>query len=125
MAKVDLNSVMKVIDEMIDGASVRSLCRKYELNNGDFWRFLQKHDDIHSQYTISREIQMSVMADDLLDLTDLQVKKDDDGRYSNALVQHRRIQVDTRKWLLSKVLPKIYADKNKDDKTQEDAQVEI
>lgn len=125
MAKVDLNSVMKVIDEMITGVSVKSLCRKYELDTGSFWKFLSKHEDISHHYARNRPIQMSVMADELLDLTDEIIGKDTDGKYSPALVQHRRLQVDTRKWLLSKVLPKIYADKNKDDKTQEDAQVEI
>ena len=27
------------------------------------------------------------------------------------MIQHRRLQVDTRKWALSKALPKIYSDK--------------
>jgi hypothetical protein len=30
---------------------------------------------------------------------------------NSDVVAHKRLQVDTRKWLLSKVLPKIYGDK--------------
>jgi hypothetical protein len=33
------------------------------------------------------------------------------GYADNALVQKQRLQVDSRKWLLSKMLPKIYGDK--------------
>ena len=27
------------------------------------------------------------------------------------MIEHRRLQVDTRKWMLSKMLPKVYGDK--------------
>jgi len=34
-----------------------------------------------------------------------------DGRADNALVQKQRLQADTRKWLLSKLLPRQYGDR--------------
>ena len=33
------------------------------------------------------------------------------GEADNALVQKQRLQVDSRKWMLSKLLPKQYGDK--------------
>jgi hypothetical protein len=125
MAQVNRESVTQVIDGMITGATVRSLCRKYELDYGTFWQYLNRNEDLYRQYARARPLQMSVMADELLDLADEPAGKENDGKYSNALVQHRRLQVDTRKWLLSKVLPKIYADKTKEDVANNDAEVDI
>jgi hypothetical protein len=34
-----------------------------------------------------------------------------DGRVDSAAVQHQRLRVDSRKWLLSKIVPKIYGDR--------------
>jgi len=33
------------------------------------------------------------------------------GRVDNAAVQQRRLQIETRRWVLSKLLPKTYGDK--------------
>jgi hypothetical protein len=30
---------------------------------------------------------------------------------NNDVIAHKRVQIDTRKWMLSKMLPKIYGDK--------------
>ena len=34
-----------------------------------------------------------------------------DGRVDSAAVQHQRLRVDARKWLLSKIVPKVYGDR--------------
>ena len=33
------------------------------------------------------------------------------GRVDNAAVQQRRLQIETRRWVLSKLLPRTYGDK--------------
>jgi hypothetical protein len=86
------------------------------------------------RYKAAREAGYSVLAEEILDLSDkthewVMVQKTDrhgnlmfDGNgapivekrlisLSSDTVAHKRIQVDTRKWYLSKVLPKIYGDK--------------
>lgn len=71
------------------------------------------------QYAHARHLGYLAMADDVIEtaetplvgeetidnpLTGLVIKKGD-------MLGHRRLVVDTKKWLLSKVLPKIYGDK--------------
>jgi hypothetical protein len=86
------------------------------------------------RYLSAREAGLSSMAEDIIDLSDkthewVMVQKtdrhgnlmfDDKGApivekrlipLSSDTVAHKRLQVDTRKWYLSKVLPKIYGDK--------------
>lgn len=68
-----------------------------------------------AQYTRAREIGYHMMADELLGIADdgtNDYTKTDDGERLNAEhVQRSRLRLDTRKWLLSKALPKIYGDK--------------
>ena len=50
------------------------------------------------------------MADELVELADSDCTGPD-GKPDNALVQQRRLQVDTRKWVLSKMLPRKFGDR--------------
>jgi hypothetical protein len=49
------------------------------------------------------------MADEIIEISDSPCMFD--GRPDAALVQRARLMVDSRKWLLSKVLPKRFGDK--------------
>lgn len=56
------------------------------------------------------------MADEIIDIADASegdVIVDEDGRrlIDNEAVQRARLRVDSRKWLLSKLVPKKYGDK--------------
>jgi hypothetical protein len=70
-----------------------------------------------AQYARAREIGYLRMADELLDIADDGTNDfggvDDDGeeRVNSDHITRSRLRVDTRKWLLSKCLPKIYGEK--------------
>jgi hypothetical protein len=51
------------------------------------------------------------MADEILELADAPVPVLENGATDNALVRQRQLQVDTRKWFLSKLAPKVYGDR--------------
>ncbi len=58
----------------------------------------------------AREISFAGMADELLDIAD---KTDNDlinGRPNNAAVQRDKLAVDTRKYILSRMLPRVWGD---------------
>ena len=69
--------------------------------------------DFYPQYARARELGYHKMADDLLEIANgiEQVASKADAATANAQVQRDRLKVDTRKWLLSKALPKIYGDR--------------
>jgi hypothetical protein len=46
-----------------------------------------------------------------MELSDVDVGETPDGRKDWAAVQKHKLQVDTRKWLLSKLAPKKYGEK--------------
>jgi hypothetical protein len=68
------------------------------------------------QYARAREIGYMLMADQIIDISDESegdTYKDSNGaiRTDQEVVGRARLRVDTRKWLLSKCLPKIYGDR--------------
>ncbi len=77
--------------------------------------------EFRSRYDRAREIGYEVMADHILDITDnFQIQEihseNSDGTSATITrdhIDHRRLQVDARKWLLAKSLPK-FANKQND-----------
>jgi hypothetical protein len=77
---------------------------------------LDDRDGFYLQYARARELGYLSMADELTEISD-----DDSGdkttdgngneRMDAEFVGRSRLKLDTRKWLLSKALPKIYGDK--------------
>jgi hypothetical protein len=63
-----------------------------------------------SSYARARSIGYERLVSELLSITDADCTGPD-GRADNALVQKQRLQVDTRRWLLSKLLPRQFGDR--------------
>jgi hypothetical protein len=71
--------------------------------------------DFDQQYTRAREIGWKLLAEEILEISDdtsRDMIETDAGEKPNLeLVARSRLRVDSRKWMLSKMLPKIYGDK--------------
>ena len=63
------------------------------------------------QYASARELGYEAMAADVIEISDEQVGSTDNGSTDAGAVARNRLRVDSRKWLLSKMLPKVYGDK--------------
>jgi hypothetical protein len=81
------------------------------------WAMIDYHG-FFAQYARAREIGYAVMAEELLELSDKPNIGTKEVSKATGLeittgdnVDRTRLQIDTRKWLLSKMLPKIYGDK--------------
>jgi hypothetical protein len=62
-------------------------------------------------YARAREGLIARMAQELADIADEPVILTPDGKLDSAAVQKQRLQIDTRKWLLSKLAPKKYGER--------------
>jgi hypothetical protein len=72
-----------------------------------FYRWLsQDKDGIVEKYTRAREIQVEKFTDDIVPLADKMA-----GCIDPAQVQAARLQIDARKWVASKRLPRKYGDR--------------
>ncbi len=109
----------EICDRLADGESLLSICTDEHLpseRSVRTWAYNEDHP-FSPKYARARELGYLRMADEILAIADDATldlsSEDEDG---NARVNHEHIarsklRVDTRKWLLSKCLPKIYGDK--------------
>jgi len=82
------------------------------------WIYDDKHP-MSEKYARAKKLQVDHMADELLDIVDdgsndlmTIVKGDESYEVENKEVVNRsKLRADTRKWLMSKILPKKYGDK--------------
>lgn len=79
-------------------------------------------DDVQgfaADYTRARELQAHKLAEEIIEIANTPIEgvttttKADGGveEKRGDMLEHRRLQIDARKWYLSKVLPKVYGDK--------------
>lgn len=111
----------EVCTKLAEGRSLRDVCSDEDLPAESTIRLwaLEDRNGFSAQYARAREIGYHSMADELLEISDdgrndwmVRRGEDDAGWQANGEhIQRSRLRVDTRKWMLSKVLPKVYGDK--------------
>jgi hypothetical protein len=112
--KVKADSICKLIEE---GKSLRSACFDNDIAPSTVLGWVNDNDSFSEQYARARTVGYKLLADEILSIADekdVEVKHDgDDVRLdlSPTAVARNRLRVDTRKWMLSKMLPKVYGDK--------------
>ena len=108
----------EVCERLALGESLRAICRDDHMPAEATVRgwALDDKEGFFAQYERARLLQAHNMFDETLDIADdkqQDVVVDENGirTVNGELVQRSRLRVDTRKWYLSKVLPKVYGDK--------------
>ena len=98
-----------------EAKSLRAACRLLKIDASDALLWVRSDMTLSLQYTKAREVGYLVLADELEDLA---TEAKDEAKAAmvlnlpaGPLINAYRLQVDTRKWLLSKVLPKVFADR--------------
>ena len=89
---------------------------------------LEDREGFSAQYARAREIGYHAMADELMDIADdgrndwMERRGEEDAGWqaNGEHIQRSRLRVDARKWMLSKVLPKVYGDKQEIDHKSSD-----
>lgn len=103
-------------DLLAQGDSLRSICKKYPKimpDKSSVFDWIIKYPEFKKRYEIAKEESARALAEELLDIADMSSDEIVGGKDSgdNARVQARKLQVDTRKWIMSKLMPKKYGDK--------------
>lgn len=93
----------RICERLALGETLRSVCRDDEMPaHSTVIGWTHENKEFSDQYARARETGYRILADDLVEIAD--DKLGDPAR--------DRLRVDTRKWLLSKALPKIYGDRH-------------
>lgn len=109
-----------ICERLSDGESLRSICAADNMpNRATVFRWLTKNTEFSDQYARAREAQADAIFDDILMIADTmqmgkKVKRMPGGKLETVtgdMIEHRRLQVDARKWMAGKLRPKKYGDK--------------
>jgi hypothetical protein len=112
----------RVCKDLAGGMTLRAVCRQPGMPKPSTvigWAINEEHP-FYGKYEQARLIGYSVMADDVIDISD-DARGDYVGKtgangettrvFDSENVARSRLRVDSRKWVLAKALPKIYGDK--------------
>jgi hypothetical protein len=112
----------RICERLAEGESLRTICKDDGFpRTATVFRWLadDRLSAFREQYARAREAQAHNLADEIIEISNtplegVEVTTDDKGATSEKrgdMLGHRKLQVDSRKWYLSKVLPKVYGDK--------------
>jgi hypothetical protein len=106
----------QIIEKVLEGMAVHGLscfkaCQAAGVPNSTFMLWVGSDHSLAERYAQARDDLIERMAQELLDLSDKDVEMSHDGKKDWAAIQKHKLQVDTRKWLLSKLAPKKYGDR--------------
>jgi hypothetical protein len=108
-----------ICERIASGESLRAICREEAFpNKATVFRWLASDKEFSDQYTRAREVQAEFYAEEIVAIADtpqigVKTKENEDGieTMTGDMIEHRRLQIDARKWIVSKLLAKKYGDK--------------
>lgn len=110
---------------------IRKICEENEgfPSPETIYRWIFNDEEFRQQYARAKEAQCQVLADEIIDIADTpklgsvttvtgvksnskkKVKPRIEEQRISDMTRHRQLQVDARKWTLSKLMPRVYGDK--------------
>ena len=72
---------------------------------------VKNNPEFRTMYEKAIESRADRLAEEILELADEQMPEGLEGPLASAWVQQKRMQVDARKWVASKLKPKVYGDR--------------
>ena len=101
----------RLLDRLAEGQSLRSAAAAEGVPCSTVRKWLKSRKDFAEAYKAAREDGYALLADDLLEAVNRAHDVACDPESGVQRVAACRLEVDTKKWLLSKMLPKVYGDR--------------
>lgn len=98
----------KITERLSNGESLRTICADEDMPaKSTVFKWLSQNKDFADQYARAREEQAETLALEIVEIADGAAFADD----SVVITARDRLRVDARKWVASKLKPKVYGDK--------------
>jgi hypothetical protein len=110
----------EICDRLARGESLYAICKMAGMpSEAGVRKWVETRADFGARYAHAREFGFDSIAEQVMALSD-QDFVGPDGFVDNGKVQAARLQTDSRRWFLSKLMPKRYGDKVTQEITGED-----
>lgn len=117
-----------ICEQLAEGISLRTICLDPKMpDKSQVFRWLNdaRYADFRDQYTRAKEAAADAMAEDIIDIAEDGSNDWMEKRYGDrveTVVNHEalgrsQLRIETRKWLMSKIMPKKYSERFQVDST--------
>lgn len=113
-------AVDAICDRIAAGESLRAVCTDPAMpSRASVTRWLDLHPDFAAAYALACQSRADDLFDEILEIADtpeegIKTKTSPDGKVETTIgdmIEHRRLQVEARKWVLARLAPKKYGDR--------------
>ncbi len=117
---------IEICSRLAEGQSLVAICRDDDFPDvRTVYRWLVANETFCQMYTRAREDQADTLADQIIDIADtplrgIKTKTDAEGNVETTegdMIEHRRLQVDARKWIAAKLKPRKYGERVQNEHT--------
>jgi hypothetical protein len=114
---IQIEDIFKEIIERVEiGEPIRTVLKDDDMpSSRTFYKWLDEDEEKVKQYARACEVRADVIFEEILTIADKQgediIILDGKEVTNHNVVSRNRLQVDARKWVLSKMQPKKYGDK--------------
>lgn len=109
-----------ICERLASGLSLRAICRNKAMpSKSTVFKWLAENSTFADHYARAREAQADLLVDEMVAIADTpkigrKTKKTSDGKVEETtfdMTEHRRLQIETRKWVAARMRPKKYGDR--------------
>lgn len=109
--------VAAICREIAEGVLVKDACRLYGITRQTLHNWCNVNRVFFDAYAQARVLQAHAMAEEVIEISDARGGEAVAVDRAAVQVQRDRLSADSRKWLTSKIAPRLYGDKLTDDTT--------
>lgn len=110
-----ISAILALVD---NGKSLRQACKEVNFDRKTFEGWVDADEELAAQYARARENRADKLFEEILYIADtpqigtIETVKEWGVEVKTAdMIEHRRLQVDARKWMLGKMAPKKYGER--------------
>ena len=105
-------------DIAITANGLHFLCEKHGIAVQTFYNWMNDDSALLEMYTRARDMQADLLADQIIQIADTTeegtktvLKPTGEETTTGDMTEHRRLKIESRKWIAAKLKPKKYGDK--------------
>jgi hypothetical protein len=100
-----------ILADVAAGEAAYKAMQAHSVPRKAFYAHIAVDEQAGNKYARAKQSGMEVLADEIIEISDNSMGDWFDDKLNPEVVARARLRVDSRKWLLSKLVPKKYGDK--------------
>ena len=110
-SEIERSELSEKVIARVSETTTNLACAEIGVPPSTFRGWMTANDDAADRYARAKLLYIETIAADILTIADKKIPLTMNGGLDNAAVQHARLRIDSRKWLLSKLAPKQYGER--------------